>query len=1146
MFASLDAKTLKVFVLTGQSNSLGTIATTDLTMRSRAPGTHAAEQGGVPFFWDNRADGTTAGDLGLGASGGWVNLGPQTGGYYAGNDDHWGPEIGFSRLMWDAGYRDFAVVKASRGGGGNSFWVKGATDDHMYRHVVTTVQAAVATLPAGFDDYEIAGLLYVQGESNSAAEADVAGDRFSALLANLKADLPHASALCGVFGEIAGSGTSRDTTRTRQKTLADARADVGYAESNGLTLQNQDGLSVHYDADSQILLGERMASEMIGTGATGDAPLPAWAQLHAWLLADHGAAFDSSGAVQRWANLGDGSAARDLTRRVAGQVFRRQVIAAGGATREVLRFDGSSDLWASAAEFGTLSSGRTVAVLCRVNGAGDGFLFDGSTGSGRTRVQVAGGNWQAGITPTGGSWTSAENVTVARTTGVWQRHVFVFDPFDAGGGNLDTRIRHFIDGVQVAVPVDADAGSLSGLIVGSNGGSPFSRLSCEIAEMAVFAKALDATETTALDAAWINRWGAISGPPFSASASQTSATVARFGRHELLHLALDSPTAGTTTLQEVRIHLAPGTRERIARLQLVDAGQGTSFDVASPVLATMASPASDDIVFSCTKALAEGTNHLAVVVEPLRNAPLGATLDASVTGIVCTGEAAGSILPANADPAGALTLGLVPYFADIRKSGQDGVNTWRIPGIVADGDTLHAVFDVRYAGGADLPANIDVGYMRSTDGGATWSPLQLIMDYPASAPNSSGNGVGDPCILRDPVTGTLWVAALWSFGNHAYNNSGAGTDPSVSGQYVLTKSTDGGVTWSDPINITAAVKDDTNWRLVFQGPGHGFAMRDGTLVFPSQYRDAAGTVRSCSVFSPDHGATWDFGSGVPTASPQTNENTACELDDGRLLFSMRTPSGSNGQRAWITYTPGGNTPMRDGSWGSLYRLPQVPDPVCQGSVIQWASKHRGSPRERVLFGNPASSSSRVNFTLRVSQDGGSTWPVSRQLYAGSSAYSSLCILSDNSIGVLFEKDDYSRITFVRVEEGWLMNPDVDTDGDGLPDAWEVLNGTSVSVPDAGADPDGDGRTNLEEFYAGTDPQNGTSFLGISEWTRGAEGMNLEWKSVPGVRYAIETSDELTSWTPVEAQAAVTATGASTRANLPMTGEKKFFRVRVLR
>ena len=204
----------------------------------------------------------------------------------------------------------------------------------------------------------------------------------------------------------------------------------------------------------------------------------------------------------------------------------------------------------------------------------------------------------------------------------------------------------------------------------------------------------------------------------------------------------------------------------------------------------------------------------------------------------------------------------VPLSVDIRTRGAHGLGSnYRIPGIACDGNgVLHAVYDNRYGFGNDLPGDVDVAYNRSTDGGVTWEPQKVIMDYDASVPGSSGNGVGDPCILWDPATDTLWVAALWSFGNNAYNGSGPGTDPADTGQYVLTKSTDGGDTWSAPINVTVDVKDDPGWRLIYQGPGHGLVMRDGTLVFPSQYRDSTGRVRSCSVFSTDNGATWDFGS----------------------------------------------------------------------------------------------------------------------------------------------------------------------------------------------------------------------------------------------------------------------------------------------
>ncbi|RYD65532.1 MAG: hypothetical protein EOP83_07205, partial [Verrucomicrobiaceae bacterium] len=822
---------LKIFVLTGQSNSLGTLGTTDVGMRHAAIGTHPAEQaGGVPFYWDNRTDGTAAGDAALGKSDGWTVVGAQTGGAYAGNDDHWGPEVGFARMLWNAGYRHFAIVKASRGGGGNGFWQKSAADHHMYDHVVATVNAAVENLPAGYQSHRIEGLLYVQGESNNATEASEAGTRFSELLVNLKADLSSAASLTGVFGEIGGSGTNRDTTRSAQLALANSRTDIGYAESNGLVIQNQDGLNVHYDAESQLLLGERMAAEVIGLDALPSKPLPAWASLHAWFVADSGMSFDSANAVSRWASLHNGNAVRDLTRRVAGQIFRRAVTAGNGQARQVMRFDGTNDLWANATtEFGALSGARSVAVLCRVTDVGDGFLFDGTTGTGKTRAEVRSGQWQAGVTTSAGAWNGTETNTTARQTGVWQQHVFTYLP----NGSSGTTVAHWVDGILATTVTDSQVANLGGLILGSNGGSPFMRLKADIAEVAVFSNVLSTTEVAELKTEWDARWGAIAGPPFSSAVSQMPREIARFGRHEILEIGINTPEA--TTLQEVRVELSPGTREKVTSVALIDATTGV-------VLGNVDAPASDALVFPVSASLAEGSHRFQVTIIPQRHAALGGSPDASVTSVTVAGQ--GTVVPVNADPAGVLTLGLVPQFTDVVKSGDLGINTFRIPGIVSDANgVMHAVYDHRYDNSADLPANVDVGYSRSTDGGATWSISKVIMDYDASVSGSSGNGVGDPCILYDPVTDTVWVAALWSFGNNGYNGSGAGTLPTETGQYVLAKSEDGGMTWSAPINVTVPVKDNANWRLIFQGPGHGVALRNGTLVFPSQYRDESGTVR---------------------------------------------------------------------------------------------------------------------------------------------------------------------------------------------------------------------------------------------------------------------------------------------------------------
>ena len=1109
--ADASPAALPVFLLTGAGNAKGRPGVSAL--HSPAPGSHPAEQAGGIWFHDGS---------------GWVTL-------VAASDGSFGPEIAFARMLWDSGYRRFGIVKSTIATGGNSLWEKNSADDSAYDELVANATNAAASPPAGFSGVTFSALLYVQGEEDSSAEASLADTRFTTLLDNLKVDLPGAANLRGILGEIGGSGVDREITRSRHAALAASRTDIGLARATGALLGPD---SVHYDADGLFLLGARMAAEALDLASFESQPLPAWSSLHAWFIADHAASFDGSGAVTRWAALQRGDAVRDLSRRVAGQTFRRTVIAGNGQTRQVMHFDGSNDLWSNATnEFGALAGARSVAVLCRVTGEGDGFLFDGSTGTGRTRAQVRSGQWQVGVTNSSSAWNGAETNTAARQIGAWQQHVFTYTP----DGNDGTTVSHWVDGTLAATITDAQSANLGGLILGSNGGSPFLRLSVDIAELAVFSRALVAEDITALKTVWDTRWGTPTGLLLAASVNQTPREIARFGRHALLEIGVDSGSSGTTTLSQVRIQLAPGTRELIDSIALVAADSDSALSMVN-------APASDQVTLPVAATLLEGSNRFQIEIVPKRHAALGSTLDASLIDLSFTGSQATTLVPANADPVGVLTFGLVPAFTDVVVEGEAGIPHFRIPGIVCDAaGVLHAVYDHRYtggaAGGADLPGDIDVGYARSTDGGATWSETRAIIDFDASVSGSSGNGVGDPCILYDPVTDTLWVAALWSFGNHAYNGSGAGTTPSQTGQYVLAKSTDGGATWSAPINVTVAVKDNPNWRLIFQGPGHGLAMRNGTLVFPSQYRDESGTVRVCSVFSTDHGATWDFGSGVPTSSPQTNENTVCELDDGRLLFSMRTPSGSNGQRAWIRYSPGGATPMRDGTWGSLFRLPAVPDPVCQGSVIQWTSKHRGDPRELVLFGNPASSSSRANFILRVSSDGGDTWPVSRQLYAGAAAYSSICILPDKSIGVLFEKDNYSRITFARVEEAWLMNPSVDADGDGMPDAWESLQGLNPAINDAASDADGDGASNESEYAAGTDPREAASLLRIERFEAGS---TLEWRSVPGRSYAVEQSSDLVEWGTVPGSGLMLASAATTKVTLqPSLSQARFYRVKLV-
>lgn len=142
----------------------------------------------------------------------------------------------------------------------------------------------------------------------------------------------------------------------------------------------------------------------------------------------------------------------------------------------------------------------------------------------------------------------------------------------------------------------------------------------------------------------------------------------------------------------------------------------------------------------------------------------------------------------------------------MRTGGDDGVHTFRIPGLATTGKgTLIGVYGVRRRSGGDLLGDIDVGMSRSTDGGCTWEPMKVIMDM-GDDPSWRYDGIGDPAVLVDSKTGTIWVAATWSHGNRSWVGSGPGLQPEETGQLMLVRSDDDGVTWSKPINITKQVK----------------------------------------------------------------------------------------------------------------------------------------------------------------------------------------------------------------------------------------------------------------------------------------------------------------------------------------------------
>ncbi len=344
----------------------------------------------------------------------------------------------------------------------------------------------------------------------------------------------------------------------------------------------------------------------------------------------------------------------------------------------------------------------------------------------------------------------------------------------------------------------------------------------------------------------------------------------------------------------------------------------------------------------------------------------------------------------------------------LRKPWDDDVHTYRIPGLVTTHTgSLIAVYDIRYEHSGDLPANIDVGMSRSTDGGHTWEPMKIIMDM--GEPHAN-NGVGDPSILFDPATNTIWVAALWSKGNRSIAGSKPGLSPDTTGQFMLTYSKDDGLTWSEPFSITPQVKNPT-WHLYFNGPGAGIVMQDGTLVFPSQYWDETtspskvGIPHSSIVYSKDHGKTWESGIG---AKSNTTEAQVVETTPGTLMLNMRDNRGRF--RSIATTTDMGNTwTEHPTSYSAL------PDPVCQAGFIKALVNIDGQLKDVLFFSNVNSKAHRVDMTIKASLDNGETWLPSHELLIDGRdgyGYSSITKIDDDTLGLVYE--GIRSLYFVRI------------------------------------------------------------------------------------------------------------------------------------
>ncbi|WP_285240232.1 exo-alpha-sialidase [Pseudarthrobacter sp. MEB009] len=405
------------------------------------------------------------------------------------------------------------------------------------------------------------------------------------------------------------------------------------------------------------------------------------------------------------------------------------------------------------------------------------------------------------------------------------------------------------------------------------------------------------------------------------------------------------------------------------------------------------------------------------------------TLGAGAAGLALL---AASVLPANAAPIPSPNPATPPGSFAEQNLGADRTAAnffYRIPALTYLGNNVVlAAWDGRPGSAADAPNANSIVQRRSTDGGATWGPMQTIAAGQPSDASSPKYGYSDPSYIFDAEAGKVFAFFVYSkdqgFGGSQFGNSDA--DRNVISSAVI-ESADGGVTWSQPRLITNVTKPGTSKtspvagdvRSNFASSGEGIQLKygahKGRLIqqYAGDIRQADGgnKIQAYSVYSDDHGLTWQKGANV---GDRMDENKTVELSDGRVLLNSRD-NANQGYRKVAVSTDGGAT------YGPVSQDTELPDPANNGSIARmFPNAAQGSAdAKKLVFTNSNSRTARENVSVRVSCDDGATWPGVRTVRSGFSAYSTISRLQDGAFGLLYEGNYTDNMQFASFNDAWL-------------------------------------------------------------------------------------------------------------------------------
>ena len=196
----------------------------------------------------------------------------------------------------------------------------------------------------------------------------------------------------------------------------------------------------------------------------------------------------------------------------------------------------------------------------------------------------------------------------------------------------------------------------------------------------------------------------------------------------------------------------------------------------------------------------------------------------------------------------------------------------RIPALVmTPKGTLLAFCEGRIGTASDW-ADMNLLLRRSTDGGKTWQPVQII-------DSNKGAPVGNPTPIVDN-NGTVHLVYQKDYAEAFY-----------------TSSDDDGRTWKKTSNITNVFnqfKPEYNWKVLAPGPGHGIQLKNGRLLAAVWLANSSKLLPrrshgpSCvaTIYSDDLGKTWKRGA-IVAFNGLVDEGTRYKIEPATTVIIQK-------------------------------------------------------------------------------------------------------------------------------------------------------------------------------------------------------------------------------------------------------------------